>query len=55
MTPNPSLGHEGQCDADAPADHPRDLEHRLGPGERLGPHVLGDVALDDRVGAQAMT
>ncbi len=52
MTPNPSRGTSGSAIPSAATDDPGDLEHRLGPREDLGADVLGDVALDDRVGAE---
>ena len=39
-------------DADEAADHPGQLQQRLGAGERAGLHPLGDVALDGRVERQ---
>ena len=42
----------GSDDADAAADHPGQLEHRLGAGEGGRPHLLRHVPLDQRVQGQ---
>ena len=53
--PEPHLRHERQADPERPADHPGDLERRLGPGEHAGPHRLGDVALDRGIGVSLLS
>ena len=43
---------QGDGDADGSPEHPEPLEDGLGPGEHPGPHVVGDVALDQGVEAE---